>query len=195
MTLLTPNLSARLTPEDLLSIPDNGSMELVDGQIVEKNVSMQSSRVEGRFLTAIQNFLNAHPIAEVFPQSLGYTCFPDQPGKVRRPDVTVVSRLRLSQLSSGDVGYMPIVPDLAIEVISPNDVTYEIDKKIREYQEAGFPLIWVADPEARSIVVYPLKRRPAIFTDDDELAAEDILPGFRCKVRDFFPVSAAAPLK
>ena len=171
-------------------MPDNNSMELVDGQIVEKNTSIESSRIEGCFLFRIHQFLIDHPIAKAYPASLGYTCFPDNPAKMRKPDVSVVQLSRLNQLPAGDSGYMPIHPDLAIEVISPNDVTYDTDEKVREYLDAGLPLIWVADPKARTITFHPLKGRPAIFTEDDEVTAEAVLPGFRCKVRDFFPSPA-----
>ena len=187
--MLTQPISKRYTPQDLLAMPDNNGMELVDGQIVEKEVSRESSEVEGLILFRIQAFLADHPIAKAYPASLGYTCFPDDPVKMRKPDVTVVQLSRLNQLSKGDSGYMPIYPDLAIEVISPNDVTYDTDEKVREYLDAGFPLIWVADPKARTITVHPLKGRPAIFTDDDEMTADAVLPGFHCKVRDFFPAA------
>lgn len=187
-------LTRPITPEDLLLLPDNSTMELVDGQIVEKNVSAESSRIEGLFSFRLQAFLLQHPVAEVYPASLGYQCFEDSPDKVRKPDTTVISLDRLKKLSDPDPGYMPIVPDLAIEVISPNDMVYKVDEKVREYLDAGFPLIWVADPKARTVTVHPLNGRPVIFTADDELTAEPLLPGFRCKVADFFPIPAT-PVK
>jgi Uma2 family endonuclease len=194
MTLLTPPTSTRFTPADLLAMPDNAGMELVDGQIVEKEVSTNSSEVEGIILSVIRVFLLTHPVAKVFPASLGYTCFPDDPDKMRKPDVTVVSLSRLKDLPEGDTGYMPIVPDLAVEVLSPNDVIYNVDKKIDEYFSAGFPLLWIADPIRREITVHPLKGRPVIFTADDEITAQSALPGFRCKVSEFFPpITAVAP--
>ena len=192
MTLLTPPISTPYTPQDLLEMPDNATMELVDGRIVEKNVSIDSSEIELLFSFHIKAFLLQHPVAKVFPASLGYCCFPDAPGKVRKPDTTVVSLSRLRELPDPNAGYMPIPPDLAIEVISPNDVTYETDNKLREYFAAGFPLVWVADPNTRTITVYPRGGRPVILTDEDEITAEAVLPGFRCKVRDFFPVQAVA---
>jgi Uma2 family endonuclease len=189
--MLTQPISKLYTPQDLLEMPDNSTLELVDGRIVEKNVSIESSKIEGLFYFRIQAFLSQNPVADVYPASLGYRCFPDDPGKVRKPDTTVVSLSRLNALPDPNSGYMPIPPDLAIEVISPNDVTYETDDKVREYLQAGFPLVWVADPNSRTITVYPRQGRPAIFSDDDEMTAEAVLPGFRCKVSDFFPAKSA----
>jgi Uma2 family endonuclease len=190
MTLFDAPIPKRYTPQDLLAMPDNNGLELVDGRIVEKNVSKDSSRVEGIILARIASFLAEHPIAEVYPSSLGYVCFPDDPDRMRKPDVSVVTAERLKSIA-GDVGYMPIVPDLAIEVVSSNDVAYEIEEKVDEYLRAAFPLVWVAYPHSRTITVYPLSGRPTIYTSDDEITAEAALPGFRCNVRDFFPPTPA----
>jgi Uma2 family endonuclease len=182
----------RITPEELLRMPDNNNLELVDGQIVEKKVSVESSKIEGRFYFQFASFINEHPLAEAYPASLGYQCFDDEPGKVRKPDATVIRLERLRALNDPNPGYMPIVPDLAVEVISPNDVVYDVDEKIQEYLDAGFPLVWLADPKARTVTVYPQGGRPVIYTAEDELTAESVLPGFRCKVADFFPLPLAA---
>jgi Uma2 family endonuclease len=195
MTLLDAPTTKLYTPQDLLAMSDNNSLELVDGRIVEKNVSIESSETEAFFLSRFQIFLFDHPVARVYASSLGYTCFPDAPNKMRKPDVSVVILSRLRQLPDQNSGYMPIPADLAVEVLSPNDLTYEIDEKVEEYFAAGFPLIWVADSRARSITVHPLNGRPAIYTGDDEMTAEAALPGFRCKVRDFFPVPLGAAIK
>lgn len=158
-----------VTPEELLSLPDNNTMELVNGQIVEKNVGLESSTIEGLFYFRVQSFLVSHPIAEVFPASMGYRCFRDDVDRIRKRDMTVVRLEPLKTLTDPNPGYMPIVPDLAVEVVSPNDGVYELDAKVQEYHDAGFPLVWVADPKARTMTVYPLGAKPVIYTTDDEL--------------------------
>jgi Uma2 family endonuclease len=176
-----------LTPDDLLRMPDSGSMELVNGQIVEKQGSAESSEIEGLFFFQFHSFLQGNPVAKVYPQSLGYQCFKTDPNKIRKPDATVILLDRLRKLPDPNPGFMPIVPDLAVEVISPNDMVYDVDEKVREYLDAGFPLVWVADPKARTITVHLRSGRPVIHTADDDLTADPPLPGFRCKVADFFP--------
>ena len=176
----------RVTPEELLLTPDNGSMELVNGLIVEKNVSRTSSFVEGNAATLFKNSPGAGGVALVYPQSMGYQCFADAPEKVRKPDVTVVRRDRVEALGREDSGYMPIVPDLAVEVISPNDVHYAVTEKIREYHAAGFPLVWVLDPSTQTLVVYPNGGDVTLLNAGDEATCESVLPDFRCKVADFF---------
>lgn len=191
MTLVAEQ--ARITPEELLAMPDSSTMELVNGRIVEKNVGFESSQIEGRFFYLVQSFLDGHPIAQVCPASLGYRCFADDPDKVRKPDMTVIKNERFTALGDPNPGFMPLIPDLAVEVISPKDLAYEVEEKVAEYTRAGFPLLWVANPKSRTVTVYRLGQRPVVFTAADELTAEEVLPGFSCKVADFFPVAAVAP--
>jgi Uma2 family endonuclease len=72
------NAPVRITPEDLLRMPDNNSLELINGKIVEKQVSAKSSETEGSILFVIKEFLKNKPTARVFPATLGYRCFADQ---------------------------------------------------------------------------------------------------------------------
>ena len=185
MTVL--DAPTRITPEELLNIPDNASMELVDGHIVEKNVSIESSKIELIVGSKFEVYLEANPVAEAFPASLGYQCFPDDPDKVRKPDATVVRNERLDELERPNAGYMPIPPDLAVEVVSPNDLVYDVAEKVREYLEAGFPLVWVLYPEDRTVIVHPNGEEAYLLGPTREITAEAALPGFRCRVADLFP--------
>ena len=71
------------------------------------------------------------------------------------------------------------MPDLAVEVISPDDTAREIATKLREYRLAGFPLVWVVEPEQRIVTVYPNPGKPFTLSEDDEIRAESALPGVR----------------
>ena len=180
----------RITPEELLRMPDNSTLELVNGRIVEKNVSSQSSEVELWIGTRLTMFVMSHPIAKVFPASLGFQCFRSlefDRDRIRKPDATVIRLERIATLPDPNPGYMPIVPDLAIEVFSPNDTAHEMSQKVQEYRAAGFPLIWVVEPDLRTITVFPNPGKPFLLSEDDEIRAESALPGFVCKVAELFP--------
>ena len=188
MTLASP--PQRFTAEDLLGLADNSTMELVDGQIVEKNVSLLSSDTELQIGTLLRTFADRTGVAKVLPATMGYQCFQavvDDPERMRKPDVSVIRMERIKKLANPNPGYMPIVPDLAVEVISTNDTVDGVNEKLAEYREAGFPLIWVVDPGPRMVTIYPLGGKPFIRVGDDELTAEQALPGFVCKVSDLFP--------
>ena len=185
-----PETPGLVTPEQLYAMPDNSTMELVDGRIVEKNVSYKSVRAEGLILHRFQNYLDANPVAEAFVASFGYRCFADAPNKIRKPDVTVIRVERVRELENPDPGYMPLLPDLAAEVVSSNDGYYDVMKKVKEYLDAGFPLVWVVDLAWRTITTYAGGEAREMFTADDEITAEEAMPGFRCKVADLFPPAA-----
>ena len=68
----------------------------------------------------------------LLPADAGYQCFPDDPGKVRRPDISFISLERISLVQALEEGYITIAPDLAVEVVSPNDNLYDLDEKVQE---------------------------------------------------------------
>jgi Uma2 family endonuclease len=130
------------TPEDLLSMPDRGHCELIDGQLVERNVSYESS-----FLAAVVNarlmvFVLANRLGWVVQADCGLQIFPADPSKVRFADGAFVSRNR-PDATRPTTGHLRIAPDLVLEVVSPNDVATDVEIKVAEYLEAGVRLIWV----------------------------------------------------
>src|SRR3954453_24160721 len=120
------------TPTDLLAMPDEDRYELVDGSLVERKMGSLSSWVGGRLLHLISNFAEQNNLGWVWPADNGFQCFPDSPNTVRKPDVSLLRRGRLPGERLPE-GYLRIPPDLAVEVISPNDLAYEIEEKIEEY--------------------------------------------------------------
>jgi Uma2 family endonuclease len=176
----------KYSPADLLSLPDAANLELVDGELVEKNVSVLSGMVEGIVLVRLSNHCAPTNEALVWPGTTGIRCFPDAPDKVRKPDVSLVRRERFKPEFFSD-GFLLITPDLAVEVLSPNDLAYEIDEKVEEYLAASIPLVWVIDPETRIVLIHRKDGSTTKLRANDELTGEDIVPGFRCHVSELFP--------
>jgi Uma2 family endonuclease len=179
------------TPADLLAMPDEKNYELVDGQLVERNMSVLSSWVAGRLFFHLQSFCEADPLGWVWPEGTGYQCWPNAPLRVRKADVSFIRTERLPTDASTE-GYLSIRPDLAVEVVSPNDTVWEVDEKVAEYLEVGVPLVWVVRPRSRSVLVHRSNRSVTWLGDEDEFSGEDILPGFRCRVGAIFPPWAGA---
>ena len=179
-------LEKTYTPEDLLWMPDRKSYELVDGRLVERNSSVLSSWVSGQMHRALDVFIDENQLGWAWVADLGYVCFPDAPGTVRKPDVSFVRKERLPEGPTSE-GYLYIPPDLAVEVISPNDLAYQVDHKVREYLDAGVALIWVINPEERTVRIHRRDRSISWLEEQDELLGEDVIPGFRCCVSTLFP--------
>ena len=174
------------TPEDLLDMPDGKSYELVGGRLVERNMGIESSWVGSRLLSRLDRFCEEQQIGWALQADSGYQCFPHDPGLVRKPDVSFVRRGRFP----GDVlprGWATIPPDLAVEVVSPNDRVYELEEKLGDYRKVDVPLVWVIYPESRTVLVYRHDGSVSLLQEDDELSGEDVIPGFRCLIRDILP--------
>jgi Uma2 family endonuclease len=178
------------TPDELLAMPDEKDFELVDGQRVERNVGSMSSWVGGRLYRLLSEYRDTHALGLVWPADNGFRCFPDDPNQVRKPDVSFVRRGRLADDRPPD-GYVTVAPDLAVEVLSPNDLALEVDHKITEYLGAGVGLVWVVNPEARAVRVHRADWTVAWLRESDELSGEGVLPGFACRVDAIFPPTAA----
>ena len=176
----------RLTPEEFLARPDHHHFELVDGELAEVHVSLLSSRVGMIVGRILDSYCTANDLGLVFGADLYYRCFRNAPAKLRKPDVSFIRRERRDEFSIYD-GVCRVVPDLAVEVVSKNDLASEVDDKIGEYLQAGFPMIWVVNPESRIVHVYRLDGSCARLREEDELRGDDVVRGFVCRVADLFP--------
>ena len=100
--------------------------------------------------------------------SAGFSCgcelsmLPRRANKVRKPDVSLIRSGRLVDDKTPQ-GHCPIPPDLAVEVVSPGDLVYELEEKVAEYQKVGVPLIWVVQPLRRFAFIDQDRRRREVF--------------------------------
>ena len=101
------------------------------------------------------------------------------------PDVAFVRWDRLPD-GTRPKKYVPVAPDLVVEVRSPTDRPGAIAEKRALYRRAGVPLIWWVDPERRTVAVYRHGELVAELGDGEVLDGEDILPGFRLAVAEIF---------
>jgi Uma2 family endonuclease len=183
--MITVATEKRYTPQDLLTMPDGDFYELVDGRLVERKMSIWSSYVAGMIFHLLNSFCREHHLGWVLPEGTSFQCFPAYPGKVRRPDTAFIRLQRLSLAQATTEGHCSVAPDLAVEVVSPNDTVYEIDEKVREFLDAGVPLVWVVNPDQRTVAIHRAGGVSVILRENDEISGEDVIPGFRCRVGDF----------
>jgi len=182
MSLLTPSTS--VTPDDLLSLPDAKGYELVDGRLVERQMGMESSKIALRIAFLIALYLEKQKLGELFGSDTSYQCFPQAPNDVRRADVSFIrsGRFEGNRLPKGNCR---VPPDLAIEVISPNDLAFEVEEKVALYLGAGVKSVWVVYPPTKTVQVHRTGTSIHL-TADDTITEPDLLPGFSCKVAELF---------
>lgn len=106
------------------------------------------------------------------------------PDTVRGPDVGLYDQVkRYDDLSPG---YCEQSPTLAVEVLSPSDRWGKVTRRIAQFLRQGIAVVWVVDPEGRSVTVYRPSQLPHVIEGEDELTGDPEMPGFRCRVADFF---------
>jgi Uma2 family endonuclease len=176
------------TPQELraaLSQPD-ALYEVVDGKIIEvPGMSFYASSIAERIRDGIRDVIR--------PARLGFvrieTVFiiDSERNLRRRPDVAFVSSERWPmerpQPTEGD---LDVVPDLVVEVISPNDTGGAIARKRREYFRHGVRQVWSVEPETREVFVYRSPKQIEVFEEGDFLEVPDLLPGLRVSIDDLF---------
>jgi Uma2 family endonuclease len=171
------------TIEDLENTPKDGyKYELVDGEIVASPAGMYHSEVSLRIACLLQRLLDVSPVGKVYTTDVGIR-LPD--GNVRSPDVCFV---KLEKLPGGKSprSYGEMIPDLAVEVLSPGDRMRRVADKIGEYIECGVPLVWLVDPDQQTVTVFRSLTDAGRLGAADMITADPVLPGFSCRVSEFF---------
>jgi Uma2 family endonuclease len=178
----------------LLPPQDEPLYEVVNGVKVElPPMSIYATRVAGKLYSRLDLHTETNRLGTAVMEAL----FILDPAKNlrRRPDVAFVSAERwpLDRLLP-PTGDWEIVPDLAVEVISPNDLIEDIFDKIWEYFRLGVRQVWIVFPVGQQIYVYDSPTTVRILTCTDELDGGALLPGFRIPVASLFqPQPQAAP--
>lgn len=176
---------------DFVHRPENQarSFELVRGEVIEMS---RPGRPHCRIC------MNVGFKLEIFARKKkkGYVVCNDtgvvlerEPDTVRGPDIAYfedVDRWEDLPEKWGDT-----VPRLIVEVLSPNDTAQYIIDKIKDYLNNGVEVVWVIDPDARTVAVYS-KTGVYSLGERDTITGNHVLPGFRCKVADFFVLPGAA---
>jgi Uma2 family endonuclease len=106
------------------------------------------------------------------------------PGLVRIPDVSFVSWERLPGRESPREPIPDLAPDLAVEVLSKGNTKPEMDRKVREYFEAGVVLVWLIDPRKRTARVFSAAGKSTLVRADGSLDGGAVLPGFVLRLSD-----------
>jgi Uma2 family endonuclease len=174
-----------LEPEDLLRLPDGDRYELIDGVPREKPMGAESEEIGGLLLTQFNIYIRPRKLGRAYPSQTGFQCFPSKPTMVRMPDTSFVAAGKLPDDQSPK-GHIKVAPDIAVEVVSPNETYEEVEARVADYRSAGVKLIWIVSPESRTVVIRRLDGTCAEVGATGQLSGEDVLPGFVCPVAELF---------
>ena len=108
------------------------------------------------------------------------------PGQIRAPDVSFIRWERLPGRRSPKPPIYAIAPDLAVEVLSEGNTKAEMDRKLREYFQAGVRLVWYIDSETRTARAYTAMHEWTEIGPDGSLLGGDVLPGFELPLAQLF---------
>jgi Uma2 family endonuclease len=177
--------AALMTAEELLHLNlPNKRTELVRGVLVVREpAGYTHGDVTVRITVAIANYVFAHQLGRVFAAETGFT-LARNPDTVRAPDVAFIRTERL--LDPPPLGFAELAPDLAVEVLSPDDRAGEVLAKVADWLKAGCRLVWVVDPQRVVARVYRADGGEAHLAAGDAFDGEDVLPGFTLQLEGIF---------
>ena len=174
------------TERDVLAIEaaEGRRFELIDGTLVEKSMGYYEARVAHVLAYHVEDYLGDH--------DLGIAAGPDGMLRlgvdlVRIPDLSFIAWERLPGRVAPRMPIPAIAPDLAVEVLSESSTRREMDRKLRDYFDAGSRLVWIVDPlPPRSVLIYTSIDRFTTLTEADTLDGGEVLPGFSLPIAAWF---------
>ncbi len=184
--------------EEFVALPRDviRGCELIDGRIVKKHVwdgeemgmtpEMLTHAAVARLIwLALEQSADKDSLIQVFAEAL-FDVGADR-SRTRRPDLAIIE----GELPTDPEAILALVPVMAVEVISPGNVTLDVWDKVEEYFAAGVQLVWLALPPHRTIIAF-WPNRATVFRPGDTITAQPVLPDFSCPVTELFPPSSAS---
>ena len=177
------------TEAELQSLPEDGYIhELVDGELVmsPKNDFFHGS-ISVRLSAAQLIHVEAHRLGEVLDSSTGFWM---KNRNCRAPDISFISAARLKEVGFNRATrrFFPGAPDLAVEILSPNNSRREIDRRLKDFFESGARIVWIIDPEEERVEICRSLTARELVAAGGFLEAEGLLPGFSYPIADLFRV-------
>jgi Uma2 family endonuclease len=177
-----------MTAGELFVLPGDGMRhELIKGQLTTMNpAGSEHGLVIDNIWWQLSLFVRSHSAGRLFAAETGFVLAHD-PDTVRAPDVAFIRQARIDAEGVPKTFY-PGAPDLAVEVLSPNDRPGEVERKVQDWLTNGTQLVWVVDPAVRTVTIHQQANESIMLAEDVTLTGEPLLPGFTCSVAEIFTV-------
>jgi Uma2 family endonuclease len=176
-----------VTAADLLELPTGMGKryELVLGELrVMSPSGWRHGSVIGNFHLLLGSFIRQHDLGEIFGAETGFMLSRD-PDTVRAPDIAFIAKRNLPTPMPSEA-FWPGAPDLAVEVLSPDDRPGEVKEKVEAWLAAGTSAVWIVDPKLRNVTTYQRTAAAKIYSAGETLIGDPVVPGFSCPVDRIF---------
>jgi len=160
--------------------------EVVDGQVVEQEpMGAYEIRLATLLVARLEAFAREHQLGRAVQEMLFDLALPTH--RKRRPDVAFVSFERWPQQRRiPRTEAWEVIPNLAVEMVSPTDRADNVMDKVAEYFEAGVEQVWVIFPSQELVYIYASTTRVDILTRSETLHGDPILPRFQLPLTELF---------
>ena len=173
-----------ITADELLKMGDIGRCELIYGELVMMSpAGFGHGEIAARFAMLLGNFVEEHDLGVVLGAETGFKV-ESNPDLVRAPDASFVRKNRVPKTAWKK--FFPGVPDLAVEVTSPDDSKREIAEKVNMWLAHGTTSCWVANPSSMTLTIHRTGQKPLRLTTRDKITGEPALPKFVLPVSRIF---------
>ena len=178
--------TALMTAEELLELPrGQHRYELINGELKTMSPSGHNHGRIGAQLSAILwGFVTDHEMGDVYGAETGFI-LTSNPDTVLAPDIAFINEQRAREFR-GTAGYWPGPPDLAIEVLSPDDTSPKTTKNVNQWLGYGAKQVWIVDAKHETVTTHRSLREATTFASGETVEADDLLPGFKVAVADIF---------
>ena len=177
------------TADQLLAMPSDGNRyELLKGVLhIMAPAGSEHGKIAGRIFLRLASHVEQLDLGETYAAETGFK-IATSPDTVRAPDAAFVSRGRLATVEPTR-GFLPLAPDLVVEVVSPNDSFSEVESKAEEWLGAGSKVVLVADPVNLTVHVFRTANEIIVLRSGDTFSAGDVCGDWQLSIDDAFQIA------
>ncbi len=176
------------TAEQLFAMPNDGNRyELVRGVLTMMSpAGSERGKIAGRIFARLHMHVEKLNLGETYAAETGFR-IATSPDTVRAPDAAFVSHQRLATVEFTR-GYLPLAPDLVVEVLSPGDSSSDVEAKAEQWLTSGTRLVLVADPANQTLRVYKNASQIQVLRSGERFDSGDICGDWQLSVDDAFQI-------
>ena len=174
-----PPKPIKMTLEEFLE-SDLEGYEYIKGELIPMPpTSIEHGDISMNLISPLNSYVRENQLGRIYIPDTGFRVGE----RVLMPDIAFLSN---EHIPADRSKASPVPPDLAVEVVSPTDISRQIEEKVFAYLEAGTQLVWVLKPVSKTVTVYRSEVDITLLTRNDTLTGEEVIKGFSCQVVELF---------